>query len=70
MLPLGAAIGEDRPDCLFARGEVGGDVEQLASAGGGRMSKLVHQLLACGAGDERPDNIGVCDVGELGALLG
>jgi hypothetical protein len=34
------------------------------------MSKLVHQPLASGAGDERPDDIRVCDVGELGALLG
>jgi len=30
----------------------------------------VHQLLASGAGDECPDDIRVCDVGELGTLLG
>jgi hypothetical protein len=30
----------------------------------------VHQLLASGAGDERPDDVGLYDVGELGALLG
>jgi len=29
----------------------------------------VYQLLAGGAGDEGPDDIRVCDVGELGALL-
>jgi len=30
----------------------------------------VYQLLAGGAGDEGPDDVEVCDVGELGALLG
>ena len=30
----------------------------------------MHQLLASGAGNEGPDDIRVCDVGELGALLG
>jgi len=30
----------------------------------------VYQLFAGGTGDEGSDNIGVCDVGELGALLG
>jgi len=30
----------------------------------------MYQLLAGGAGDEGPDDIGVGDVGELGALLG
>jgi hypothetical protein len=30
----------------------------------------VHQLFTGGAGDECPNDVGVCDVGELGALLG
>jgi len=30
----------------------------------------VYQLLVGGTGDEGSDDIGVCDVGELGALLG
>jgi len=30
----------------------------------------MHQLFAGGAGDKGPDDIRVCDVGELGALLG
>jgi len=29
----------------------------------------VYQLLAGDAGDEGPDDVGVCDVGVLGALL-
>ena len=42
----------------------------MAGARGGLTSKLVHQHLVDGAGDECPDDIGVGDVGELGALLG
>ena len=34
-LPLGTAVEEDCPDCLFARGKVSCDVEQLAGARGG-----------------------------------
>jgi len=30
----------------------------------------MYQLLAGGTGDEGSDDVGVCDVGELGALLG
>jgi len=30
----------------------------------------VYQLLAGGAGNEGSDDVGVCDVGELDALLG
>ena len=30
----------------------------------------MHQLLESGAGDERPNDVGVRDVRELGALLG
>ena len=30
----------------------------------------MHQLLTGGAGNEGSDDVGVCDVGELGALLG
>jgi len=70
LLPLSIAIGEDRPDCLFARGKVVGNIEKLTGACGSLTPKLKHQLLASGAGDKGPDDIGVCDVGELGALLG
>jgi len=34
------------------------------------VTELVYQLLAGGTGDEGFDDVGVCDVGELGALLG
>ena len=70
LFPLGAAIGENWTNCLFTRGEVGGDIEQLASAHGGLTPELVYQLLTGGAGDEGSDDVEVRDVGELGALLG
>jgi len=70
LFPLGSAIRENCTNCLYARGKVGGNVEQLAGARGGLASELVYQLLAGGASDEGPDDVGVCDVGKLGTLLG
>ena len=32
-LPLGVVVREDGPDSLFARGEVGGDVEERGRCG-------------------------------------
>jgi len=34
------------------------------------VTKLVYQLLVGGTSDEGSDDVRVCDVGELGALLG
>ena len=70
MFPLDAVVEENCTNRLFTQAEVGGDVEQLASARGGLAPELVHQLLTGGAGDEGSDDIGVRDVAELGALLG
>jgi hypothetical protein len=56
-------------DHLLARGELGGDVHQLARPGGGLATQLAHQVAAGGAGEERADDIRVGDVGQLGALL-
>ena len=70
LFPLGGAVGENCTNCLFARGKVGGDVEQLAGARGGLATELMYQLLASGAGNEGSDDIGVGDVGELSALFG
>jgi hypothetical protein len=69
-----AALGllvlpEDSLDRLLARGELGGDVNQLARPGGGLATQLAHQVVASGAGEERADDIWVGDVGQLGALL-
>jgi hypothetical protein len=60
---------EDGLDRLLTRGELGGDVHQLARPGGSLATQLAHQVAASGAGEERVDDIRVGDVGQLGALL-
>jgi hypothetical protein len=62
-------LPEDGFDRLLTRGELGGDVHQLACLGGSLATQLAHQVAASGAGEERPDDIRVGDVGQLGALL-
>jgi hypothetical protein len=62
-------LPEDGFDSLLARGELGGDVHQIACLGGSLAPQFAHQVSAGGAGEERPDDIRVSDVGQLGALL-
>jgi hypothetical protein len=62
-------LPEDGLDRLLTRGELGGDVHQLAHPGGSLATQLAHQVTASGAGEERADDIRECDVGQLGALL-
>jgi hypothetical protein len=62
-------LSEDGLNRLLARGELGGDVHQLARPGGGLATQLAHQVAAGGAGEERADDVRVSDVGQLGALL-
>jgi hypothetical protein len=62
-------LSEDRLDRLLTRGELGGDVHQLARPGGSLATQRAHQVAACGAGEERADDIRVGDVGQLGTLL-
>jgi hypothetical protein len=62
-------LPEDGLDRLLTRGELGGDVHQLARLGGSLATQFAHQVAASGAGEERPDDIRVSDVGQLGALL-
>jgi hypothetical protein len=57
-----AALGllvlpEDGLNRLLAKGELGGDVHQLARPGGGLATQLAHQVAAGGAGEERADDI-------------
>jgi hypothetical protein len=60
---------EDGFDRLLTRGELGGDVHQLTRLGGSLAPQFAHQVPARGAGEERPDDVRVGDVGQLGALL-
>jgi hypothetical protein len=62
-------LSEDGLDRLLTRGELGGDVHQLARPGGSLATQLAHQVVTSGAGEERADGIRVGDVGQLGALL-
>jgi hypothetical protein len=50
-------LPEDGLDHLLARGELGGDVHQLARPGGSLATQLAHQVAASGAGEERADDI-------------
>jgi hypothetical protein len=56
-------LPEDGFDRLLARGELGGDVHQLDRLGGSLAPQFAHQVSAGGAGEERPDDIRVGDVG-------
>jgi hypothetical protein len=62
-------LPEDGLDRLLTRGELGGDIHQLARPNGSLVTQLAHQVAASGAGEERADDIRVGDVGQLGALL-
>jgi hypothetical protein len=62
-------LPEDGFDRLLTRGKHGGDVHQFARLGGSLAPQFAHQVSASGAGEERPDDIRVGDVGQLGALL-
>jgi hypothetical protein len=50
-------LPEDGLDRLLTRGELGGDVHQLARPGGSLATQLAHQVTASGAGEERADDI-------------
>jgi hypothetical protein len=56
-------LPEDGFDRLLTRGELGGDVHQLARLGGSLVAQFAHQVATSGAGEERPDDIRVGDVG-------
>jgi hypothetical protein len=62
-------LSEDGFERLLTRGELGGDVHELARLGGSLAAQFAHQVAASGAGEERPDDIRVGDVGQLDALL-
>jgi hypothetical protein len=62
-------LPEDGFDRLLTRGELGGYVHQFARLGGSLAPQFAHQVSARGAGEERPDDVRVGEVGQLGALL-
>jgi hypothetical protein len=50
-------LPKDGLDRLLTRGELGGDVHQLARPGGSLAIQLAHQVTASGTGEERADDI-------------
>jgi hypothetical protein len=56
-------LPEDGFDRLLTRGELGGDVHQLARLGGSLAAQFAHQVAASGDGEECPDDIRVGDIG-------
>jgi hypothetical protein len=56
-------LPEDGFDRLLTRGELGGYVDQFARLGGSLAPQFAHQVSTSGAGEERPDDIRVSDVG-------
>jgi hypothetical protein len=50
-------LPKDGLDRLLTRGELGGDVHQLARPGGSLATQLAHQVAASGVGEERADDI-------------
>jgi hypothetical protein len=55
---------------LLASDIVSDDVHQLVSSGRGVAAQLPNKLLASGSREESHDDVGVGDVGKLGALFG
>jgi hypothetical protein len=50
-------LPEDGLNRLLTRGELGGDVHQLARLGGSLAAQFAHQVATSGAGEERPNDI-------------
>jgi hypothetical protein len=70
LLPFSLGVRKDGSDCLLACGEVGGDIQELSCLCRGLAAQLMDKFPTGGVGDECPDDVRVCDIGELGALLG
>jgi hypothetical protein len=70
VLPLILIATKDGTNCLLAGGEVGDNIHQTVGSDGSAAAQLSAQLFAGGTREESHDDVGVGDVGELGALLG
>jgi hypothetical protein len=69
-LPLILVTTKDGTNCLLAGGVVGDDIHQFVGSDGGITTQLSDQLFAGGAEEKSHDDIGVGDIGKLGALFG
>jgi hypothetical protein len=69
VLPLVLVTTKNGTNRLLAGDVVGDDVHQLVGSGGGVAALLLDKPLASGPREESHDDIGVGDVGKLGALF-
>jgi hypothetical protein len=70
VLPLVLVATKDGTNRLLAGGEVGDNIHQTVGSDGSAAAQLSNQLFASGTREEGHDDVGVGDVGELGALFG
>jgi hypothetical protein len=70
VLPLVLVATKDGTNCLLAGSEVGDNIHQTIGSDGSAAAQLSDQLFAGGTREEGHDDVGVGDVGELGALFG
>jgi hypothetical protein len=70
LLSFSLGVRKDGSDRLLARGEVGGDIQELTCLCRGLAAQLVDKFPTSGADDKCLDDIRIGDIGELGALLG
>jgi hypothetical protein len=66
---LSLILVEDGLDGLLTWSELGGDIHQFVRLGGDLATQFVNQIMAGCTGKEYPDDLGVNDIRELGALL-
>jgi hypothetical protein len=70
VLPLVLVATKDGTNCLLTGGEVSDNIHHTVGSDGGVAAQLSDQLFAGGTREEVHDDVGVGDVGELGALFG
>jgi hypothetical protein len=70
LLLLSLGVVEDCPYRLLAESKVGGNIQEHPSGAWALAPQLMDELFAGGSCEERPDDIGVSHVGQLGALPG
>jgi hypothetical protein len=69
-LPFVLVATKDGTNCLLASGEVGDNIYQTIGRDGSVAAQLLDQLFTGGTKEEGHDDVGVGDVGKLGALFG
>jgi hypothetical protein len=68
-LPIALVLVEEGLNCLMTQSKLRGNVHQFISLGQGLATQLADQVPTGGTSKECPDDVGVSDIVELGALL-